>query len=193
MPEKQLGFHIDQASCIGCFTCQIACKDKNDLEVGQLWRRVVEMAGGGYVEEGNTVRSNVFAYYIPVSCNHCADPPCVRNCPTGALYKREKDGLVLLNQDRCIGCQYCVWSCPYNAPQFNPATGKVGKCNFCVDLLEQGKDPVCVSACPMRALHWGPIDELKQKYGGVDLIRGLPDPKLTGPSLLVTPHRDAIK
>ena len=188
----QLGFHVQQDRCIGCFTCQIACKDKNDLEVGQLFRRVREIAGGGYTGVGNNAyQADVYAYWISLGCNHCQDPPCVKNCPTGAMQKRPEDGVVFVDQNKCIGCRYCVWSCPYGAPQYNPKIGKVGKCDFCRDLLAQGEPPACVAACPMRVLDFGPLDELKKKYGGSNQIKGLPDPNLTKPSLLITPHRDA--
>jgi len=188
---KQLGFHIDQNRCIGCFTCQIACKDKNDLEVGQRWRRVEEIAGGGYTRVGQGLQANVYAYWISIGCNHCQDPLCVKNCPTKALYKRPEDGIVVVDEKKCIGCRYCVWSCPYGAPQYNPQKGKIGKCNFCLDLLEKGEQPACVAACPMRALHAGDLKELAQKYGGTDRIKGLPDPSITKPSILITPHRHA--
>lgn len=189
----QVGFHFAQNLCMGCKACQVACKDKNNLEVGQLWRRVVEVEGGSYYEDGAAIRHQVYAFWISLGCNHCADPLCVRNCPTGAMYKREDDGIVLVNKEKCIGCRYCVWSCPYGAPQYNEQEGKIGKCDYCIDLVQQGKDPACVAACPMRALHAGKLDELKQKHRGVDQTKGLPDPNITNPSLVVTPHKDAIK
>lgn len=190
---KQLGFYIDQDICVGCYTCQITCKDKNDLQVGQNWRRVTEIADGGFSVEGNVIRHNVRAFYTSISCNHCTDPLCVKNCPTGALYKREKDGLVLHDRDKCIGCRYCAWSCPYGAPQFNPELGKMGKCNACVDLLEKGEQPACVSACPSRALKFGEMDELVRKYGKVQKTKGLPDPSITKPSVVIHPHRSAVR
>lgn len=192
MGNKQLGFYLNQERCNGCLTCQIACKDKNDLPLGQLFRRVHEVAGGGYTEIDHTFKANVFAYWISMSCNHCQDPLCVKNCPTGAMQKREEDGIVFVDQNKCIGCRYCTWSCPYSAPEYNPDKGKTGKCDFCKDLLEQGEQPACVAACPMRALDFGTMEELQAKYGGVDRIRGLPEPDTTKPSLLINPHRDAI-
>lgn len=189
--SKQLGFHLEQERCNGCLTCQIACKDKNDLDIGQLYRRVHEIAGGGYTEYNQVVKANVFAYWISLGCNHCQEPLCVKNCPSGAMQKREQDGIVFVDQNKCIGCRYCVWSCPYDAPQFNPKIGKVGKCDFCMDLLAKGEQPACVAACPLRVLDFGTMEELAKKHGGTGNIKGLPDPKLTKPSLLITPHRDA--
>ncbi|MGE5672890.1 MAG: DMSO/selenate family reductase complex B subunit [Mycobacterium leprae] len=187
----QLGFHVDMSSCIGCKTCVIACKDKNDLPVGQLFRRVVEVEGGTWQVEGATVIPHLYAYWISISCNHCTNPACVRNCPTGAMQKRAKDGVVVINQEACIGCQYCAWSCPYGAPQYNPATGKSSKCDLCVDLLERGEEPACVSSCPMRAIHVGPVAELEALFGGTAVAHGLPNPALTQPNTRFTPHRDA--
>lgn len=188
---KQYGFYIDQANCIGCFTCQIACKDKNDLEVGQLWRKVREFQGGDTIEENGVYRSNVFAYWLSMSCNHCEDPKCVTNCPAGAMYKREEDGIVLVDQNKCLGCGYCTWSCPYEAPQLSGKT--VTKCNFCVDLLEQGKNPACVDACILRAIEYGPLEELQAKYGKVREVKGLPSADITNPSIVITPHKAAIE
>ena len=189
--SEQLGFYFQQDRCIGCFTCQIACKDKNDLEVGQRFRKVHEFAGGGYTQTGRGLVNNVYAYWLSMSCNHCEDPICVKNCPTHALQKRAEDGIVFIDQNQCIGCRYCVMSCPYGAPQFNPKTGKTGKCDMCKDLLAKGEKPVCVTACPMRLLDCGKLDELRKKYQGVDQIKGMPEPK-TKPSFVITPHRDAV-
>lgn len=189
---KQLGFHLEQGYCVGCFTCQIACKDKNNLAVGQRFRRVHEFAGGGYGPAGQGLIHNVYAYWLSLSCNHCEQPVCVANCPTGAMRKRPKDGVVYVDQSRCIGCRYCVMSCPYGAPQYNPSTGKTGKCDFCKDRLDRGERPACVEACPMRVLDFGDIDELRAKYSGTDYVRGLPGPEKTRPSIIITPHRDAV-
>lgn len=190
--SNQLGFYLQQGHCVGCFTCQIACKDKNDLAVGQRFRRVHEFAGGGFTQTDHGFVNNVYAYWLSMACNHCENPACVANCPTGAMQKRPEDGIVFVDQSRCVGCQYCVMSCPYGAPQFNPKIGKTGKCDFCRDLLEKGEQPACVAACPMRVLHFGPIDELRRKYQGTDQIQGMPDPDRTNPSIIIAPHRDAV-
>lgn len=188
---KQYGFYVDQQHCVGCFTCQIACKDKNELADGLRWRKVHEFNGGTCIKENGVFKNNVFAYWLPLSCNHCKNPKCVENCPTGAMYKREEDGVVLVDQDRCVGCGYCVWSCPYEAPKVVGKT--VSKCNFCIDLLEQGENPACVDACIMRVLKFGPIEELRAEYGEIAEVKGLPSKDITDPSLVITPHKDAIK
>jgi anaerobic dimethyl sulfoxide reductase subunit B (iron-sulfur subunit) len=187
----QLGFHFDQRHCVGCCTCQIACKDQNDLDVGQLFRRVREYAGGEFRQIGKAVMPDVYAFWLSLGCNHCQDPLCVANCPTGAMQKRALDGIVFVDQDVCIGCRYCVMSCPYGAPQYNPDKGKTGKCDLCRSRLAEGQSPACVAACPQRVLDFGPIDALRQKYGTVAQVHGMPSPDRTHPSVVITPHRDA--
>ncbi|AKK10215.1 DMSO/selenate family reductase complex B subunit [Corynebacterium uterequi] len=184
------GFYFDQTVCNGCKACQIACKDKHDLPVGITWRRVVEYDGGSWQLSGDTFEPNVFAYYTSVACNHCENPVCVEVCPTTAMSRRP-DGTVYVDQDKCVGCRYCQWACPYGAPQLNSETGHMSKCDLCYDYRSEGKEPACVSACPSRALDWGPIEELRKKHGYVDAVAPLPDPSLTQPRLVINPHRDA--
>lgn len=187
---KQLGFYFDQTLCTGCKACQIACKDKNDLPVGVSWRRVAEYSGGTWMEKNGTFTPNVFTYYTSIACNHCDDPICVTVCPTTAMSKNE-DGIVTVNPDKCVGCRYCEWACPYGAPQYDKAKGVMTKCNLCLDYLAKGEQPACVAACPSRALEFGEIDELRAKYGDNAAIEPLPDPSITHPNLVIAPHRDA--
>ena len=153
--SEQLGFYFQQDRCIGCFTCQVACKDKNNLEVGQRFRKVHEFAGGGFTATNKGFVNDVYAYWLSMSCNHCQEPSCVKNCPTGALQKRADDGVVFIDQQKCVGCRYCLMSCPYGAPQYNPKIGKTGKCDMCKDLLAKGEKPICVTSCPTRVLDFG--------------------------------------
>lgn len=187
---KQYAFYVDPRLCTGCKACQVACKDKNDLPVGILWRRVVEYSGGTWIKQGNTYIPNVFAYYVSVACNHCERPTCLDNCPAAAIEKTA-EGVVLIDQEKCIGCRYCEWACPYNAPQFDEAAGKMTKCNFCIDYLQEGKPPACVAACPSRALDFGELSELRAKYGEVAALEPLPDAALTSPALILAPHPKA--
>jgi DMSO reductase iron-sulfur subunit len=189
----QVGFVVEQNRCMGCKACQTACKDKNDLEVGQRWRRVTEVEDGAYYNDNDGLRHHVFAFWTSLGCNHCLDPRCVKNCPTGAMNKRKSDGVVSVDRTKCIGCRYCEWSCPYGAPQFNPEVGQMGKCDYCIDLVQEGKQQACVAACPVRALHAGKMDALKKKYGDNAKTKGLPDQNITNPSLIVIPHKYAIE
>ncbi len=188
---KQYAFHINSAQCGNCKACQIACKDKNNLPVGIRWRRVWQYGGGGWTKNGQVWQpSGVFNYSISVSCMHCENPACVNACPASAMYKRP-DGVVLVNQDACIGCRYCEWACPYGAPQFNEAKGVMTKCTFCEDLLAQGQNPACVDACPMRAIEFGELSELRAKYGNAMDIEPMPPSWMTNPSVVIAPHRNA--
>lgn len=184
--NKQYGFYIDTTRCTGCKTCQVACKDENNLHIGQSYRRVYEYTGGEWHKgENDTWEQNVFAYYVSISCNHCDEPACTAACPSGAMHKREKDGLVHVDQTVCVGCRYCEMACPYGAPQFDPVKKVMAKCDGCYDRLEQGLDPICVGSCPLRAIKFGEIDELRTKYGSNAFVDPLPDPKLTKPNLIV--------
>lgn len=153
-------FSFDAKFCSGCKACQAACKDKNNLPTGVLWRRVYEVSGGSWQQEGDAWTSSVFAYNVSLSCNHCAYPKCAGVCPTNAYVLRE-DGIVFLDTTKCAGCGYCSWACPYGAPQYNPEAGHMTKCDFCVDQLEQGLPPACVAACPLRVLDYGEAEDQK--------------------------------
>ena len=183
-------FRFDQAACSGCKACQAACKDKNALPVGVWWRRVYEVAGGSWRRDGDAWRTDAFAYNVSLACNHCAEPVCVEVCPTGAMARRP-DGVVLVASERCVGCRYCAFACPYGAPQYDERTGKITKCDLCADELAAGRPPACVAACPMRALELERIEEGAPASGAGTFP--LPDPALTGPGLAVAPHRDAAR
>lgn len=189
-PKTQLGFIHHNVDCIGCRACEIACKDKNALPPGPRLRRVQYIEGGSYPD--------VFAYKVNMSCNHCAEPACVPTCPTGALHKRENDGIVDLDSTLCIGCRRCEAACPYGAPQWDPKAGVVKKCNLCVDEIEAGRKPYCVMACMMRVLDVGPIDALAAgtwptpALGAgetpVRRVKNMADPELTRPSVVFVAH-----
>jgi anaerobic dimethyl sulfoxide reductase subunit B (iron-sulfur subunit) len=189
-PDMQLGFIHNNVDCIGCRACEIACKDKNGLPPGPRFRRVQYIEGGTYPE--------VYAYKVNMSCNHCAEPACLPTCPTGAIFKRQKDGIVDIDSTLCIGCRRCEAACPFGAPQYNVETNTVMKCNMCVDEIDAGRKPYCVMACMMRVLDIGPIEELragthetKARGPGEDVVRqvrNMADPELTNPSIVFVPH-----
>lgn len=188
---KQLGFYFNANICVGCKTCQIACKDKNHLPVGVIWRRVVEYGGGSWVpRDGIMDPHGMFGYFTSITCNHCENPACVQVCPTGAMHK-EENGVVKVDAGKCVGCRYCEWACPYGAPQFHEGLGVMTKCDFCMDLVDQGQQPACVSACSMRALEFGDIEELRAKYGNEVEFEPLPTSEITHPNLVIGAHRNA--
>lgn len=186
---KQLGFFFDQSRCTGCKACSIACKDKYDLPVGVTWRRVEEYSGGGWLvnDSDNTVTQNIFTYYTSVACNHCDDPICAEVCPSQAMHKGE-NGIVSVDPSICIGCRYCEMACPYGAPQYDQEKGVMTKCDFCMDRINEGGTPACVASCPSRALDFGEVVDLRQKYGEQADIEPLPDPTITNPNLTIKPH-----
>ena len=148
---KAYAMVIDLRRCIGCHSCQVACKAENDVPLGGFrgWVKVVEK--GRYP----TVRK----YFLPRLCNHCVDAPCVNICPVKASYHRE-DGVVLIRQERCIGCKMCMGACPYNSRFINFAKGGVAeKCVFCVHRLDNGLVPACVSTCIGRARIFGDMND----------------------------------
>jgi anaerobic dimethyl sulfoxide reductase subunit B (iron-sulfur subunit) len=188
-----MAFYFDASACANCKACQVACQDKNDLPPQLRWRRVIQYAGGTWnphpTVQGLMVQ-NVFSYSLSLSCMHCQNPMCVQVCPTTAMHKDE-NGIVSIDGDKCIGCRYCEWACPYGAPQFNEAAGRMTKCDMCKDLQAQGQEPACVSSCVMRALKIGDLEELQAQYGTVAAIEPLPSAEYTNPSLVIKLHPDA--
>lgn len=170
----------------------VACIDGHDSPLGVMRRRVAEYTGGQWTEQpGNTYTQNIFSYYISVSCNHCVSPVCVAGCPTTAMHK-DAQGIVSVDHGKCVGCRYCEWNCPYSAPQFDAALGKMIKCDACSDRLAVGRQPLCVEACPMRALHFGDYEDLKQRFGDAAHVAPLVDQALTRPAFVVTPAHNAV-
>ncbi len=174
--NKQHGFFFTADNCIGCHACEAACSEKNDNPPHLAFRSV------GYVEGGS------FPDYkrmnISMACNHCDDPVCLKGCPTRAYTKHAEYGAVLQDPDTCFGCGYCTWVCPYNAPQLDPVKGQVSKCNMCVDRLEVGLKPACVSACLGNALDFGVIENIpaNREQARVE-IPGFPSPDITHPNI----------
>jgi anaerobic dimethyl sulfoxide reductase subunit B (iron-sulfur subunit) len=186
----QYAFFVNSDACSGCKTCQVACKDKNDLPAGTSWRRVVEVAAGGWQKVGEAWTNTVVAYNLSVACHHCLQAPCTRQCSTDAIYKRE-DGIVVIDQARCTKCNKCAADCPYDAIRRAGSSGEVSKCDFCVDDLARGLPPACVAACPNRALDYGEYAEMASRHGGTDRVFPLPDTLVARPALFIKPHRHA--
>jgi len=151
----QHGFFFDQTLCIKCHACEIACKSWNEVEIGPRWREVVKVETGTF--------PNVSAMNVSIACMHCGDAPCLPACPVKAITKSAEDGIVAVDEDTCIGCGFCVWACPFNAPQLSAVAGKMEKCTFCqTPGLERplGLPRACEEVCPTGAIKSGPMTQL---------------------------------
>lgn len=179
----QYAIFFDQGRCYACQACSVACKDWNGLEPGpEKWMTVYEWEKGFYPD----LRICNLAF----SCGHCENPVCIKACPNGAIFKEDKYGAVLVDGEKCQGCRQCLIACPYGAPKFaSDAPGtKMSKCTMCVDRLEQGEKPICVLSCPLRAFDFGPLEELKEKYGDLRQLDEMPDPEITRPAYFLKPN-----
>lgn len=152
-PGEQYRFHFDMTKCIGCRSCEVACNEQNGNPADLRWRRIGEIEGGTWPD--------IDRYYLSMGCNHCLSAECLKGCPVDAYKKDPVTGIVLHSAEACIGCQYCVWNCPYSVPQFNPERGVVGKCDMCHGRLTDGLEPACVNACPENAIEIEIVDQLE--------------------------------
>ena len=202
--QKKLGLVIDLDTCVGCHACVISCKEWNTAgygaplsdqdaygaePLGTFLNRIhtfevdptPSRCGGDPRGEAEHIHAQVV--HFPKSCLHCEDAPCVTVCPTGASYKRADDGIVLVNEDRCIGCGLCAWGCPYGAREMDQVEGVMKKCTLCVDRIynenipEVDRVPSCVRTCPAGARHFGDlgdpnsdVSKLVAERGGFDLM-----------------------
>ncbi len=184
-------FHFDGTRCTGCKTCEMACKDYKDLGLGVAYRKVYEVTFGETKKaDDGTFASTCVSYPLSLACNHCENPACVKVCPTGAMHQDADTGLVSVDADKCIGCGYCHMACPYNAPKVDREKGHSVKCDGCKERVAAGEKPVCVEACPARALDFGPVDAMS-KLGEQADIAPLPAKSYTSPNLYVKPSKDA--
>ncbi len=196
--EKKLGLLIDLDTCVGCHACVVSCKEWNtsgygaplsdqnaygDQPSGAWLNRVHTFEITPEISPTGTAAPPAQVVHFPKSCLHCDDAPCVTVCPTGASYKRAADGIVLVDEDKCIGCGLCAWACPYGAREMDMAAGVMKKCTLCVDRIynenipEPDRVPACVRACPANARHFGDfadpgssVSRLSRERGGFDLM-----------------------
>ncbi len=151
--KTQYGFYFDSDRCIKCKACEIACKQWKGIKSGTIkLRRVEEVTTGVFPE--------VKRRFFSVSCRHCGKAPCIEVCPTKAIVKRP-DGIVIVNQDECIGCKACLEACPFGIPQFDD-DGLMHKCDMCLNRIENGQAPICAATCPTQALRWGTLEALSE-------------------------------
>ena len=160
---KQMAFVIDLKRCIGCDTCVIACKVENDVGTGRFRLKVLDSNRDPVFEKPQGVYPNLSQYWLPTMCQHCIEAPCVSACPTDTLWRREEDGLVMLDAQKCIGCQRCGEACPYDALSFDEKHGTADKCTACVHRVENDNAPSCALVCPTRAIHFGDIHDPASK------------------------------
>ncbi|GJM08126.1 MAG: ferredoxin [Lysobacteraceae bacterium] len=210
---RRLGLVIDLDTCVGCHACAVSCKewndggaagplpDSNDAKPDGVWFNRVHSYE---VEREGTFSTLNF----PRSCLHCEDAACVTVCPTGASFKRAADGIVLVDEDKCIGCKLCSWACPYGAREYSESRGVMQKCTLCVDridnpsLAEADRVPACVASCPADARHFGDLSDpdsavskLVAEREGVDLMPELgykPTNKYLPPRQVPPPSQSAL-
>jgi DMSO reductase iron-sulfur subunit len=155
---KQYALWIDLEYCVGCNACTMACKSENNTPIGVDYNRVITVEEGEFRDAKKPPETRV--YFIPMPCMHCGKPACLAACPVGAITKRQEDGVVLINKDRCIGCRYCAWACPYGAPQYNAESKVMEKCTLCIHRITKGLLPACVTTCISRTRFFGELNEL---------------------------------
>lgn len=149
--SEQYGISYNKENCIQCHGCEVACKSWRDVELGVKWRRVENIWQGSYPDIRNLSAS--------IACMHCLEPACVEVCPEGAISKRSQDGIVVVDRDKCVGCQACLEACPFEAPAFG-TDEKMQKCDMCLNRIEvNAESPPCVETCPTEALTFGKMDD----------------------------------
>ena len=188
--DRKLGLVIDLDTCVGCQACVVNCKSWNTGGYGAPLADTEpygEEPSGAWLNRVHTFEAghgpDASVVHFPKSCLHCDDAPCVTVCPTGASFKRTEDGIVLVDESRCMGCGLCAWACPYGAREMDPAEGVMKKCTLCIDriynenLPEEDREPACVRTCPARARHFGDLGDpnsevsrLVADRGGFDLM-----------------------
>ena len=189
----KLGLVIDLDTCVGCHACAVGCKQWNSggiagpltdsdpygKDPSGVWlNRVHSYELAPTAACGTTPAQPAQTLHFPRSCLHCETPACVTVCPTGASYKRGEDGIVLVDEDKCIGCGLCAWACPYGAREMSPVDGVMKKCTLCVDriynenLPEAEREPACVQVCPTRARHFGDLGDPESKVSKLVAERG---------------------
>ena len=149
---RQVAFSFNVSRCSGCYACVVACQDQNNPISGDTAFRSVTV-----LDRETPGFCGVLG--LSIACLHCTEAPCVKVCPSGAIFQNTDLGLIDVNQHLCIGCGTCLIACPFGAPKFT-ADGRMAKCNLCRDRLTQQLQPACVQACPTKALGFGPVDEI---------------------------------
>jgi Fe-S-cluster-containing dehydrogenase component len=169
-------FTFDPNRCTGCEACVVACWMENRERLSRPWRAVHTFNPFGHPD--------LPVFHLSVACHHCEAPACLEHCPADAYTKDPATGIVTVHADRCMGCLYCTWACPHDAPKFNAELGTIEKCTLCPERLTRGLEPACVARCPMEALGLTPLEASRPLVG----VPGLPD-SATAPAIRITPLR----
>ena len=173
------GMAVDTKRCVACNSCSLSCRMDHNLPRGVLYSTAITEGGEYFRTPGGTYPDKLTMRFYTLACQHCDKPACVEVCPTGASYKREEDGIVLIDNEKCIGCETCKAACPYDGvrtllpvkleylldfavgdisiPEHIPST--VEKCTFCVERLDRGERPMCADQCTPRARYFGDLDD----------------------------------
>ncbi|TDD82220.1 4Fe-4S dicluster domain-containing protein [Actinomadura rubrisoli] len=191
-PPPRAGFFTDTSVCIGCKACEVACKEWNAIPEDGLeftgmsydntqglgadtWRHVAFIEQNKTVEQAEGSGGDAGLRWLMASdvCKHCTHAACLDVCPTGSLFRTEF-GTVVVQQDICNGCGYCVPACPYGVIDQRKGDGRVWKCTMCYDRLGAGQEPACAKACPTDSIQYGPLEELRERAAArVDQLHGL--------------------
>ena len=153
---------INTEDCVGCNACEVACKQEHNLLVGPRWIRV-------YSDGPREIEGKLRLRYIVTHCMHCSRPPCKDVCPVDAITKRD-DGIVLIDEELCIGCKDCIEACPLGVMQFDEEKEVAQKCDLCVARLDRGLQPACVAACPSHCIYFGDVKEIAERLGKEKLL-----------------------
>src|SRR4030042_1932766 len=167
--SKRYGLVFDLDRCMGCVGCRIACKVEHSLDKASGIR--VDTIGGPHPDTPGGKYPNLSMHYLPVPCMHCSNPPCIDACPEEAIYKRQ-DGIVLLDEEKCNGCQACIPACPYGVLIYNTERDIVQKCSLCAHRIDQGLEPFCVLCCETEAMFFGDLDDPASDVSQIILRKG---------------------
>jgi Fe-S-cluster-containing dehydrogenase component len=172
------GFLLDLNRCTGCHACMLACINENGLGAEKSWRQVFTYN----VQR----RAGVSRFHLSLGCLHCSEPACMRGCPASAYARDPATGAVLVDASRCLGCRYCSWICPFDAPRYDETEGTMSKCTFCNDRLQEGRPPACAALCPTGALQYAEL----QDAAGLAAVAGFPETGI-GPAIRFAPLRSS--
>ncbi len=186
-PGQQYAFEVDLDSCTGCKSCVTACHSLNGLDDGESWRSTGLLHGSS--------AAVAFQQTVTTACHHCVEPACLTGCPVNAYEKDTITGIVRHLDDQCIGCRYCMLTCPYEVPRFNQARGIVRKCDLCTDRLDAGEAPACAQACPNGAIRITLVDTAgaRARAHTEPFLPGAPDPRITIPTTVYRSARPLLQ